>query len=193
MRPETARGRRRCRILKRRFEKCLRRRTPLPLRGCSRGSAISKERTIAEIANETKIKSDYLTALENEDYGSLPQPVYVLGYVRKLCSLYHVSPERADQITAELRDRLEYEVPEDITKTVIDHEVSEENERKIRQLILILAASALLVAVVLVAGGILILAGLRSSGSSPEEPRFTESQAVEVQDAPKLIITELIP
>ena len=71
--------------------------------------------TIAEIANETKIKSDYLTALENEDYGSLPQPVYVLGYVRKLCSLYHVSPERADQITAELRDRLEYEVPEDIT------------------------------------------------------------------------------
>ncbi len=149
--------------------------------------------TIAEIANETKIKSDYLTALENEDYGSLPQPVYVLGYVRKLCSLYHVSPERADQITAELRDRLEYEVPEDITKTVIDHEVSEENERKIRQLILILAASALLVAVVLVAGGILILAGLRSSGSSPKEPRFTESQAVEVQDAPKLIITELIP
>lgn len=149
--------------------------------------------TIAEIANETKIKSDYLTALENEDYGSLPQPVYVLGYVRKLCSLYHVSPERADQITAELRDRLEYEVPEDITKTVIDHEVSEESERKIRQLILILAASALLVAVVLVAGGILILAGLRSSGSSPEEPRFTESQAVEVQDAPKLIITELIP
>ena len=117
----------------------------------------------------------------------------MLGYVRKLCSLYHVSPERADQITAELRDRLEYEVPEDITKTVIDHEVSEENERKIRQLILILAASALLVAVVLVAGGILILAGLRSSGSSPEEPRFTESQAVEVQDAPKLIITELIP
>ena len=46
---------------------------------------------------------------------------------------------------------------------------------------------------VLVAGGILILAGLRSSGSSPEEPRFTESQTVEVQDAPKLIITELIP
>ena len=113
---------------------------------------------------------------------------------RFTCSVtYHVSPERADQITAELRDRLEYEVPEDITKTVIDHEVSEENERKIRQLILILAASALLVAVVLVAGGILILAGLRSSGSSPEEPRFTESQAVEVQDAPKLIITELIP
>ena len=149
--------------------------------------------TIAQIADETKIKSDYLEALENEDYGCLPQPVYVLGYVRKLCSLYHVSPERADQITAELRDRLEYEVPEDITKTVIDHEVSEENERKIRQLILILAAGALLIAVLLVAGGILILTGLRSSAEPVAPSRFAESQLIEIQDTPKLIITELVP
>ena len=149
--------------------------------------------TIAELADETKITSEYLEALENENYSTLPQPVYVLGYVRKLCGLYRVAPERADQLTAELRDRLEYEVPEDITKTVLDHEVSEENERRRRQLMLVLAAAALLIAVVLVAGGILILAGIRSSGGAATGPRFPEAQALEIQPSPKLIVTELAP
>ena len=31
--------------------------------------------TIDEIAAETRIKAEYLEALEHEDYGSLPQPV----------------------------------------------------------------------------------------------------------------------
>ena len=149
--------------------------------------------TIDEIAAETRIKAEYLEALEHEDYGSLPQPVYVLGYVRKLCNLYHVAPERADQITAELRDQLEYEVPEDIIKTVVDHEVSEENERRRRQLVLVLAAAALLAAVVLVTGAVLILTGLRSSATESGGPRFAESQVIEIQDPPRLIITELVP
>lgn len=87
----------------------------------------------------------------------------MLGYVRKLCTLYHVDAKRADEITCGLRALLEYEIPEDISKSVIDHEISEENERKIRQLILIMVAAVVLVVLVLVAGGVLLLAGLRGA------------------------------
>lgn len=148
--------------------------------------------TIDEIAEETKIRSDYLTALEAEDFGSLPQPVYVLGYVRKLCTLYHVDAKRADEITCGLRALLEYEIPEDISKSVIDHEISEENERKIRQLILIMVAAVVLVVLVLVAGGVLLLAGLRgASHPADSAAAFNESRLIELQGTPKVDITEL--
>ena len=148
--------------------------------------------TIDEIAEETKIRPDYLTALEAEDFGSLPQPVYVLGYVRKLCTLYHVDAKRADEITCGLRALLEYEIPEDISKSVIDHEISEENERKIRQLILIMVAAVVLVVLVLVAGGVLLLAGLRgASHPADSATAFNESRLIELQGTPKVDITEL--
>ncbi len=148
--------------------------------------------TIDEIAAETRIRSDYLTALEAEDFGSLPQPVYVLGYVRKLCTLYHVDSKRADEITSGLRALLEYEIPEDISKSVIDHEVSEENERKIRQLITIMVAAVVLIVLVLVAGGILLLAGLRGvSRPADGGATFNESRLIELQPPPKVDVTEL--
>ncbi len=147
--------------------------------------------TIEQIADETKIRSTYLEALEAEDYSSLPQPVYVLGYVRKLCNLYRVDRERADEITATLREQLEYEIPEDITKTVIDHEVSEENERKIRQLAMILAAGGVLVVIVIVLGAVLLLAGLRSTAERSGSPVFDETQLIELQGRPQLETSEL--
>ena len=61
-----------------------------------------------------------------------------MGYIRKLCNLYGVSREDADALTAGLRERLQYELPEDITKTVVDREGSEEDERKQRQLLLLI-------------------------------------------------------
>ncbi len=147
--------------------------------------------TIAQIAAETKIKSGYLEALESENYAVLPQPVYVLGYVRKLCALYHVAPDRADQITAGLREKLEYELPEDISKSVIDHEVSEENERKMRQLLLIISAGVVLVVVVLVVGGFLLLAGLRRAMPTPAGPAFEASRLMELSEKPTLELQKL--
>ena len=147
--------------------------------------------TIDEIAEETKIRPDYLTALEAEDFGSLPQPVYVLGYVRKLCTLYHVDAKRADEITCGLRALLEYEIPEDISKSVIDHEISEENERKIRQLILIMVAAVVLVVLVLVAGGVLLLAGLRgASHPADSAPACNESRLIELLGPPTVALTD---
>ena len=70
--------------------------------------------TIRQLAEETKIREIYLEALEAEDYRNLPQLVYVMGYIRKLCALYGVGKEDADALTAGLRERLQYELPEDM-------------------------------------------------------------------------------
>lgn len=56
--------------------------------------------TIRQLAEETKIREIYLEALEAEDYRNLPQLVYVMGYIRKLCALYGVGKEDADALTA---------------------------------------------------------------------------------------------
>ncbi|AVM45367.1 MAG TPA: hypothetical protein DFL85_14455 [Lentisphaeria bacterium] len=148
--------------------------------------------TIRQLAEETKIREIYLEALEAEDYRNLPQLVYVMGYIRKLCALYGVGKEDADALTAGLRERLQYELPEDISKTVVDHEVSEENERKLRQLILLISGAAVLIVLALVVGGVLILMGLRSSesASSPADP-FNENLLVDLQPKPKLEVQEL--
>lgn len=153
---------------------------------------LQKNLSIESIAEETKIRSDYLVALEAEDFDSLPQPVYILGYVRKLCSLYQVDAQRANEITSGLRSQLEYEIPEDISKSVVDHEVSEENERRIRQLILIMVTAAALVVLVFIIGGVLLLVGLRKSPNPADHSTaFDESRLIELQGTPKLNITVL--
>ena len=148
--------------------------------------------TIAQIADETKIRETYLEALENEDYSTLPPTAYVLGYVRKLCSMYGVSDDRADAITAGLREQLEYELPEDITKTVIDHEISEESERKLRQLVVLFTAAGVLIVVVLIAAGILLLASLHGSGEG-SETEFNAEALLRISPAIELNMTELKP
>ena len=148
--------------------------------------------TIRQLAEETKIRETYLEALEAEDYKNLPQLVYVMGYIRKLCNLYGVSREDADALTAGLRERLQYELPEDITKTVVDREGSEEDERKQRQLLLLIVGVLVLLVVALLVAGILVLAGLRG-GSSVEVSGmpFDESRLIDLQPEPQIELQEL--
>ena len=148
--------------------------------------------TIRRLAEETKIREIYLEALEAEDYRNLPQLVYVMGYIRKLCALYGVGREDADALTAGLRERLRYELPEDISKTVVDHEVSEENERKLRQLVLLIAGALALVVIAFIVAGVLILMGLRSSGASEVSGApFNENRLIELQPEPQIELQEL--
>ena len=157
------------------------------LRRLRQENALSME----QIANETKIGVCYLEALENEDFSQLPPTAYVLGYVRKLCALYGVAADRADEITSGLREQLEYELPEDIAKSVIDHEISEENERKLRQLVVLFSAAGILAAAVLVAGGIFLLAALHRSSNAATA--FNEALLLENSPEVELKMSELKP
>ncbi len=175
-------------------------RRPLPCRQATPEDApgaylrelrVAANRTIQEVADETKIRTDYLKWLEAEDYAQLPQPVYVLGYIRKLCALYGISREQADLLTAGLREKLEYELPEDLTKITIDHEISEENARKTRQLLMFLIGGGLLAAVALVTAGVLLLAGLSGRSAGGVRGSFDEGELLRLQGRPQLETTEL--
>ncbi len=148
--------------------------------------------TIEQLAEETKIREMYLEALEAEDYKNLPQLVYVLGYIRKLCALYSISREDADELTADLRERLQYELPEDLNRHTADRERSEEDERRQRQLLLLIAGAITLIVLAVIAGAVLIVLALRSHNSNAAvgDP-FNETLLVDLQPKPALRVQEL--
>ena len=146
---------------------------------------------LKDIAAETRIQLSYLEALEAEDCKNLPQPVYVLGFIRKLCDIYGVPREKADELTAGLREKLEYELPADINKSVVDREFSEENERKLRQLTVLLAVIALLILGGLTTGTIWLVNTLRSRTQTVQGPAYNPENLMKFQEKPRLKITEL--
>lgn len=148
-------------------------------------------KSLEEIANETRIQLSFLQALEEEDCQKLPQPVYVLGFIRKLCDIYGVPREKADELTADLREKLEYELPADINKSVVDRDYSEENDRKLRQLAIILVIIVLLILSSLTAGTIWLVNTLRGHTQPVQGPSFNQETLLELQPKPKLQVTEL--
>jgi cytoskeletal protein RodZ len=47
------------------------------------------------VSSETKISPDMLRAIEKEDYGRLPEPVYVIGFIRSFASVVGADAEWA--------------------------------------------------------------------------------------------------
>ena len=132
---------------------------------------------LRDVADETRIKSCYLQALEEDRFDELPHMVYVLAYVKKLCALYGVSDADTEELVAGLREQLAYEIPEDIDKSVICREQDEENRRKLQQITISLIAGAALIVLLLVIGATtLILRSQRPKGE-PEDAEMTLSES----------------
>lgn len=147
-----------------------------------------------EVADRTRIKRHYLDALENERLSELPQTVYVLAYVKKLCELYGVNAEGTNELLSGLRDHLSYEIPEDIDKSVVCREQDEETRRKLRNLTAIFVVGASLLLALLILGGAVLLVRLRR-GQGPEEPSaipaMDESRLLSLHEKPELKVTRL--
>jgi len=47
---------------------------------------------LAEISHRTKVGRNYLKAIESDDYGALPAPVYVRGFVTEIAKLLRLDP-----------------------------------------------------------------------------------------------------
>lgn len=114
---------------------------------------------LRSVASATRIKETYLEALEKDDFSELPHMVYALAYVKKLCGIYNVAAEDADELMAGLRKKLSYEIPEDIDKSVICREQDEENRRKLQQITIALFAGAALCVLLLVIGATTLILG----------------------------------
>ena len=148
-----------------------------------------------EVADITRIKRDYLEALENGEFSSLPQLVYVLAYVKKLCEVYGVDPEGTEELVSGLREQLSYEIPEDIDKSVVCREQDEETRRKLRHITVALVAGTALAALLLILGVMVLLVNLRSAGTveEPSAGGVDETRVLSLQGRPELqtsVITE---
>jgi len=71
--------------------------------------------SIEQVAQETKIKRQYIVALEEGETDDLPPPVYVEAYVKKLCSLYKVDARQVlDMLAASGMALQSHKVPGEI-------------------------------------------------------------------------------
>jgi cytoskeleton protein RodZ len=50
-------------------------------------------RDLREIANDLKIRYDYLQAIEEEDLGKIPAEVYIKGYIQEYAKALHMDPK----------------------------------------------------------------------------------------------------
>lgn len=153
----------------------------------------SRGKSIDDLAAETCIKADALTALENEDVESLPPPFYIAAYIKKLCTLYGVSEQLTDELSADVKSSLERTVPDDLSRVVRGHGVSEENEKRIRRLAVILVAFAVAAVVLVISGAALLISHLTKQGTSGSAVTITydEDVLLNLQEKPKLDIPRL--
>lgn len=147
--------------------------------------------TPADVEEITKIRAIYITALENGDFDELPQPVYTLAYLRRLCELYGLSKEEEEQIILPWSE-LQFETPDNYSTTVYSDE-SGDNRKVIRKLeIAIFSIVALAVIALVVFGGILLVSFVRNNvGGS--DVSFDEAEIVKLQPEQKLKVTEPMP
>lgn len=144
----------------------------------------------ADVEEITKIRAVYINALESGRFDELPQAVYTLAYLRRLCELYALSAEEEEQITAPWSD-IQCETPERYSGPVFADETGE-NSRIIRRLeVAIFSVIAIAVIALVVFGVILLVSFLRGSGSS--RTAFDENNIVKLQPQVKLQVNEPLP
>lgn len=164
-------------------------------RSCGEFLKIQREKldlSYEEVFAATRIKCDMIRALENEDFTQLPQPIYVIAYVKRLCQFYNINNALAREFLDKLRSEISFDVPDDFSKSVKGSDESEENMRRIRNLALVAGAVLFLLLILIIAGVTLVVVNLRQSGHQLEEKApFNQDTLVELQDKPKLVITEL--
>ena len=145
-----------------------------------------------EVFSATKIKPDLIMALEEEDFSRLPQPVYVIAYVKRLCQFYNINNALAREFLERLRQEIDFDVPEDMSKSVKGSDESEENRRRIRNLAIVTGLVLILLIFLFVFGVTMVVITLRKPGSSLDKtPVFNENTLVEMQVVPKVKMTEL--
>ena len=164
-------------------------------RSCGEFLKLQREKlnlTYADVFEATRIKEDMVRALEEEDFTQLPQPVYVIAYVKRLCHFYNINNALAREFLDRLRAEISFDVPEDVSKSVKGSDESEENMRRIRNLALAAAFVILLLLILVISGITMVVLNLRQSGHQLEnKPPFSENTLVELQGTPKLVIREL--
>jgi hypothetical protein len=140
--------------------------------------------SVDDVENSTQIRARYITALEEADYDKLPQQVYVLAYLRKLCSLYAI-PEEKEEILIQPWRNIQYELPENLPAAIQMDEENENGDILDRLKLVLFAVGAVIVLGIVLA--IIVLIVSYFSGKDVPETRFDNTRLLEIQEKPKLI------
>ncbi len=145
--------------------------------------------SLEDVAVQTKIKKEYVDAIEKEDFTHLPPMVYVQAYVKTLCALYGIDGKEADEILVDLRKDSKSTVPEEILQHLEDEkQVNLEEEQKVKRFVYTVT-TVFAVIVILVALTVIyffVYPGMEDNTEVPVEPGITFSE----KDLNKLIPEE---
>ena len=145
--------------------------------------------TPEDVENETQIRVRFLMALEDGYFDELPQQVYVLAYLRKLCSLYKISQADEEELVRPWR-QVPREVPENLPGTIIPDENSENRKILHRVEIFLLAVIAIVVIGVL---AFLVILGVSFLNRHKVDDHFDVSSLLELQEKPRLTAPGVAP
>ncbi|MBR1966431.1 MAG: helix-turn-helix domain-containing protein [Lentisphaeria bacterium] len=158
--------------------------------------------SLADLAEELKIKESFLAALEREDYDNLPPEVFVIAYIRKLGGVYHLTEEEIVSLSSKVRARMEIDLPDDMDKVVTLYEHSEENDDKIRHIITLFCVLIVIILLLIGSGVYFFVSGRKAADTAGKNihqnrrhERFSSDTLLELQpqvklDAPVLKITK---
>ena len=111
--------------------------------GASLGKMLSEARTeagfsVRDASRETRIRPDYIEALENDRADSLPNPVFLRAYVRALIHLYGLDADSTALIEEQMADvHTDVDVPEKLLEEIgKDGQISETETRRIKSIII---------------------------------------------------------
>ena len=147
--------------------------------------------TPADVEEITKIRAMYVNALEQGNFEELPQPVYTLAYLRRLCELYGLSKEDENLITAPWSE-LQFETPDNYSTTVYSDE-SGDNRNVIRKLEIAIFSIIALAVVSLVIFGVIMLVSFVRNNVTGSKVSFDEAEIVKIQPEQKLRVSEPMP
>ena len=148
---------------------------------------VKNDYSITQVEQLTKIKAEYIELIEMEKLRFELPTVYVLAYVRKLCSCYKVPESEIIGIITELKEILDSSLPADFIENInIDYELDEDNQKKIRHFAWLLLGG---IAAFIVLLGIAVF--ILSSPAKPKAPKYpSQIGTVEKFDQEKLKVLQ---
>ena len=117
-----------------------------------REARIRKKLSVEQIAQSTKIKKKFITALEEEKYDLLPAKVYISAYIRSLTAIYDIDPKTVlDKIPQESKHN---HIPDDLINHIQEgKQVNSKEEEKIKKIITIagIAIASIIILIIIIA------------------------------------------
>ena len=129
--------------------------------------------SLEQASAATRIKKNYIEAVEMDDFKSLPSGIFPSAYVRTLCGVYNLNEESRNIALRKIRESAG--THEEVPKQLIQHleqdvQKNEEEEKRINKIFYLVVSAAAMILVLIIAGIILLTVSLRQPRTITDVP-----------------------